>query len=344
MRGFISLLRQDLVLAHRNAFFLMVVGLALLFALLINFVLPEEIDPEGSLYVVDVTQDGRVESFLLPSEPEMVLGSEEELMARLEADRDSIGVLFKGDAGGPQAVIYYRGDEPTRPTRAAEPIIAAIWKAAHEIQRPVVHRVEYLRPGVPKVPYNKFLVPLVLVVEVVFLGFFFVAVMVFQEKAEGSIRAFRVTPMSTWHYILSKVVANLAVAFVYGALISLLTLGLHVDYLRLFLLLALASFMMTMVGLLVGVFYSGLSDFVYSALAIVAVLGLPMAGYLIPAFKLPFFEYIPTYSLVFGAKEIIFPTGRADFFGALMLPLLLETAAITLLTKWIVDRRLMREV
>lgn len=344
MKGFSSLLKQDLILAHRNGFFVVVAALALLFSILVNFVVPKEVTAEAKLYVVDLTEEKRVSAALQRSKPETVLNSEADLLARLEKEREAIGIVFRGSAEDPQVVVYHLGNEPTKAVRAVEPTISALWKAVNGISQPSIRRVESLRPGVPKPPYNKLVIPPILMMEVAFLGFFFVAVMVFQEKAEGATKAYRVSPAGTWQYILSKVLANLATALVYGGLIVLFTMGFEVDYLRLFALLAVASFLMTMVGLLLGVFYNGISDFIYAALLFLVVMALPMGAYFFPSFKLPIFDYIPTYSLLFAAREIMFPTGRTGFLGPLMLPLLLETFAVTLLTKWAVDRRLMREV
>lgn len=344
MRGFKALLRQNLVLAHRNGFFLVVVGLALLLSILVNFVVPGEVSPAAKQYVVDLTEEGRVGTGLRLFKPEWLLDSEADLLAKLGQDREAVGVVFRGNLAAPEAVVYHPGGMPTRTVRAVEPVISAVWNAVHGMSQPVVHRTESLRPGVSKPAYNKSLVPAILVMEVVFLGFFFVAVMVFQEKAEGTIKAYRVSPAGGWQYILAKVLANLAVALVYGALIVLLTLGFKVDYLRLLLLIAVASFLMTMVGLLLGVFYSGVSDFIYAALVVMLVMGLPMGAYLFPSFRLAFFDYLPTYPLLFGTREILFPTGRTDFLGTFLLPLLWQAVVVTLLTRWVVERRLMREV
>jgi hypothetical protein len=76
--------------------------------------------------------------------------------------------------------------------------------------------VEYLRPVREPTPLNLRMVPTIIVFEVVLLGFLIAAVMMFQEKQEGTLRAYRVTPSGAVNYILSKTVLFILLSLAYG--------------------------------------------------------------------------------------------------------------------------------
>lgn len=54
--GFLSLLRQDATVIIRNGYVHVVLGLALLFILLVNFALPQQVEIAGRQYLVDHSQ------------------------------------------------------------------------------------------------------------------------------------------------------------------------------------------------------------------------------------------------------------------------------------------------
>ena len=151
-------------------------------------------------------------------------------------------------------------------------------------------------------PGNEIL-PILLILEPVMVGCILVAIIVFQEKAEGSLRALRVSPTSSWQYFFSKVIASLTMAIVYAVPLAILTLGLQVDLLRMLLVLLLASYLMTTAGLLVSVFFKDISRFIAPALVVFSFLTLPVTAYFFPTFKLAMFDFMPTYSWLFGPES-----------------------------------------
>ncbi|MEW6243271.1 MAG: ABC transporter permease [Bacillota bacterium] len=344
-RGFYSLLKQDLVVAQRNGFFLVVLCLAVIFAILVRFVIPAEVKVTAREYVVDLTE-GQVISDLLVRKglADILLPSEEELLSLMQEDRNTLGIVFQGSREKPGAVIHYQGYEPKKALAALSAAVSSLWNEAGALGRPSFSTPVLLRPESSKLPFNLSMIPLLMVTEVVFLGFLFVAVMVFQEKAEGSIRAYRVSPRGTWTYILSKSVTNVILALCYGLLIFLPTIGPTSNLIAVLPLIILASFLMTVAGLSISVFFDSLSDFIYAALPIFVLFCLPVASYFFPAFKMPVFELIPSYPLMFGIREILFPTGKAGFYAPMLLRLAAESAVVLLVAGWAVNRNLLKEV
>lgn len=346
MKGnsFLSLLQQDLSVIWRNGFGYVVLGLALLFILLINFAFPGELKVTAREYLVDETA-GQLIAPLARSAGlgEFLLDSEEELRRALQQDSQAVGIVFEGDRENPRAIIYRQGNEPEKALRGLEAAVISFWNSAGNLGQPITHRQELLRPAGEKPPFNLSMVPLLLSLEVAMLGFFFVAALVFQEKDEGSIRAYRVSPAETWPYILSKITANVLLSMLYGVLLIVFTLGVRPELPAVLLLVALASLLMTAAGLAMGVFFRSLSEFVYVMAAVMAVLSLPMVSYFLPSFRAAFFPFIPTYPLMFGIRELVFSTGKTGFFLPMVLILAAEVLAMTMLTRIAVERKLMKE-
>ncbi len=343
-RGFCSLLKQDLVVAYRNGFFLVVVGLAVIFVILVRFVIPSEVKITPREYVVDLTEEQTIaDLFMKKGLADILLPSEDALLSLMQEDRNTIGIVFRGSRENPTAVIHHQGHEPKKALNALSAAVSLVWNEAGALGRPSFSTPVLLRPESGKLPFNLSMIPLLIVTEVVLLGFLFVAVMVFQEKAEGSINAYRVSPRGTWTYIFSKSVTNVVLALCYGLLLFLPTIGPAPTLAAVLPLVTVASFLMTVTGLSVSVFFNSLSDFIYVALLVFVLFCLPVASYFFPAFKMPVFELIPSYPLMFGIREILFPTGKTGFYLPMLIRLAAESVVALLVAAWAVNRNLLKE-
>lgn len=345
MKGdsFRSLLRQDMSIVFRNGYVYVVLGLAVLFILLVNFAIPKQIEVTGREYLVDLTAGQLIAPLARSAGPaEYLLNSEEELRLALEQDSQAVGIVFQGDRENPQAIIYVQGNEPEKAMRSLEAAVISFWNTAGNLGQPVTHQ-ELLRPAGEKPPFNLGLVPLFLTFESALIGLFFVSALVFQEKEEGSIRAFRVSPAGTWPYILSKITVNVLLSLLSGFLLFVFTLGFRPELPAVLLLVALAGCLLMAFGLTISVFFKGLSEFVYVVAVIMTVVSLPIVSYFMPSFSAAFFPFIPTYPLMFGIRELVFSTGKTGFYLQMLLVLAVEILVLLVLARIAVERKLMKE-
>jgi hypothetical protein len=341
---FSSLLMQDIAIVFRNGYVFVVIALAALFILLVNFILPEQLHTTGNELILDLT-DEKIFSNALRSAgmEEKLLASELELQQALERDSQAVGIVFQGDRENPKATIYHQGNESEKTVRRLEAAVVDFWNTAGDLERQINHRVVLLRQASEKPPFNLSLVPLILGIESALIGLFFVSALVFQEKEEGSIRAFRVSPAGTWSYILSKITIFLFLSLLSGVLLFVFTLGLHSELLSVLLLVALVGILMTAFGLTISVFFNSLAEFIYVLAGIMAVISLPMASYFFPSINIAFIPLIPTYPLMFGIRELIFSTGKTGFYLPMLMILLVEIVLMLVITRVVVERKLMKE-
>ena len=342
--SFRALLRQDMAIVFRNGYVYAVLGLAVLFILLINFVLPQQVEVAGREYLVDQTAGQLIAPFARSAGlGDSLLTSEEELLQALEQDRQAVGIVFQGDRENPQVIIYRQGNEPEKAILGLEAAVISFWNTAGNLEQPVTYRQELLRPAGEKPPFNLGLVPFILTFESALIGLFFVSALLFQEKEEGSIRAFRVSPTGTWPYIMSKITVHVLLSLLSAFLIFVLTLGLRPELPAVLLLLAIASFLMTAFGLTISVFFKSLSEFVYASALIMTVASLPIVSYFMPSFSAAFFPFIPTYPLMFGIRELVFSTGKTGFYLQMLLILAVEILVLLIFARVAVERKLMKE-
>jgi hypothetical protein len=330
MKRFFTMFTQDLVLASRSGPVLITAILLVLMLALILF-MPRQINTHNEL-ILDATSDGALARLLA----EMGLGDgvvyRDEAVFRQALDRqpNKVGVIFTGGVEDPSFEIITT-------TAVAEANINLL-KASldHGIlqlrgQAPQYLEIQFLRPPSEPVALNLQAVPLIIVFEVVLLGFLFAAVMMFQEKQEGTLRAYRVTPSGAVNYVLSKTMLFILLSLAYGLPILvvsyfLMPAGSALSFGLVVLLLVLATAVMTLFSLAVAVFYRNLSEWVFVGMAVLIVNSLPMISYGMPSFAPTWLTYIPSYPTVFATRDLMFHgAGWAE-----VLPVVLYLGVLTL--------------
>lgn len=186
------------------------------------------------------------------------------------------------------------------------------------------------------------LVPVFLTYEVVALGFLLIAVMIFQEKTEGSIHAYRVSSSGTTIYILSKVVIFTLMAVLYGVVVTISTVGFNIDYATLLSLIVLASIFMTLLGLLVSIFFNNISEFLFVPFRVILIMQLPTISYINPSFAPGFIKWIPMYAVLFGFREALFSTGKENYLFPFLIILIAGIGVLSAACYYAVKKRLMR--
>jgi hypothetical protein len=166
--------------------------------------------------------------------------------------------------------------------------------------------VSLLREAAPPPPFNLNVIPIILVFEVVLLGFFISSIMMFQEKQEGTLLAYRVTPSGPLNYIFSKSALFLVLSLLYGVPILLVGFGFNANYPLLLLLIILSSLLMTLFSLAVAVFFRNLSEWFFIGVAILIINSIPMISYAYPSFGPSWITWIPSYPALFAVRNVLF--------------------------------------
>lgn len=342
MKRLLNLMRQDWMLAVRNyTVFFTGVTLALMVAL--AWLLPASLGAETNEVVYDGSEDAHFAAYLkqMGAEDSVFVESEEALRAELADSSRGVGIVYEGSVQDPRFRLLTVGrlaEENVNLVRATLDVTVRLMRGS----QPDGFEVQLLRPPGEPVPLNLSSIPVGLVFEVVLLGFFFGAVMIFQEKQEGVNRAYRVSPATTLDYILSKTLLFTILSVIYGALLLLAVFGLDAAHGPVLLLVALTSILMTLFGLAIAVFFNSISDWFFVGLGVLIINLLPVLSYGMPTFAPDWLTWIPSHPVLFGVRELLFPTGATGFMAPILLQLLAFIAVAFVLAYVALDRRLMK--
>ena len=341
----LNLIRLDGKLLWRNKFIHVSIIVAVLFIILINFLIPSKAKVGVAEYIFDDTRGSIFTEFLQREiDTKYIMESEEQLRTRIQEDPNSVGIILKGSPEKPRAIILQQGNENPKSIKLLKISLDQVWVDEGGVLRPTVHSLNYLFPKATQIDFNLSLLPIFIALESVILGFYFAAVMIFQEKDEGAIKAYRISPGGTIEYIVSKLAVNVALALLSALLIVIGTVGFNAQFGKLMVLIVVSAAILTLLGLGIGVFLKSLSSFIYPALVVASIMSLPMAAYLYPAFNISFIGVITTYPVMFGLREILFPTGRPDFYTSILGVLIPQLVIVVILSYFAVKKRFMQEV
>jgi ABC-2 type transport system permease protein/fluoroquinolone transport system permease protein len=320
MRRLASLLRQDLVLAWRNGHVAVVLAIAALMVALIVF-LPGEISRGPGEYLLDTIPGAPVRAAVLDlgGNTAALPATRGEFDELLGSNPNTVGIVVGGSLDRPVVEIITRTNLPEQTVNLLVASVEQVLRHARG-ETPAEYPVEYLRPAATVVPLNLSGVPIFLAFEVGILGFLLVAVFVFQEKQEGTIRAYRVTPGGLWPYLASKALVFTVIGIAYGAIVivlgfSLSGTSLAVNWPAILVLVTWASLFMTTFGLGFAAWFNNLSHWFFPGLGLLVLNLLPFVSYVYPVWSPAWVTVIPSYGLVYALREALFSTGEPELIG-----------------------------
>lgn len=312
IRKFSNMIAQDFLLTFRSGHIYVILAMAAIILILV-FALPVEINTDAQEYFYDASEAGIFEKYLvaLGAEPEMLLSSETDLQTTLADSQRALGVIFRGSLEDPEFEIIVQGNISEENINLLEKTLDTIIQSLQVTYQPTAAELTILNDNSEPIPLNKNMIPIFMSFEVILLGFLIGAVLIFQSKQEGTIRAYRVSPGGTLIFILSKVLLYDVISLIYGLVVSLIAFGTAPNYLQLSLLIIGASTLLTLLGLAIAVFFTNISEWFFAGATLLIVAMLPMLSYAMPVFSPAFITWIPTYEIIFGFRNVLFEMGSA---------------------------------
>lgn len=348
-----ALWRCDLRLNWRNGFVLVTVAVALVYAALLLGLVPEQANVKPMVYLLDETADQRYLRFALEQAASdaakvTAVSDEAALQAALTDDRYGVGVALR-DVPAPSALrharLYFQAYHHQQVQKLAALALEEQLRQVYGLpsEGVVDVRTTYLRSAdLPAVSFRDALAPLLLFSDPALIGLVFIGVLIFVAKDEGALRAYLVTPGRTWEYLLSKALGLATLAVLFALILAPLTLGLRPHYGHLLALMVASGLFSSLLGAWIAVRFDNLSQFLFPAVGMVLLLGLPGVSYFAPSFSPWWLRIIPTYSLIFGLREAAFPTGDPWIVWRGVLILLACSAAMLPLVSRAFDRHFAR--
>jgi len=343
IKCFFTLFYQDLIIASRNALMWVLLGALITIVLIVKLVIPADYEMSEIQYFYDQSSGGYLEAAarLEGHDDEKIIGSMSELEKVVAEEQNAIGIILEEYNQEPRVTIIHHGTISRENRNLIAAAIEKSLKPYYTSGSQPDFQVQYLRPAAEKVPQNQNAIPPLLAFEVIVNGFMMVAVLLFQEKMEGTIKAYRVSPGGTSIYIISKAAVFALVGLLYGLLMVLPTIGFSFSFPALFAVLFFGSLIYTFLGLAVASFFKNISEWLFIGIGMLMINMAPVISYGWPSFAPRWLTYIPSYPIIFGLREILFPTGRPLEQLFILLPA--AAVAAYLVCYLAVKNKLMRE-
>ncbi|SHJ19460.1 ABC-2 family transporter protein [Dethiosulfatibacter aminovorans DSM 17477] len=349
-RRFYSTLKKDMKIAWREYFFHVTIITAAVFCLVLKFIIPYTF--ENITFFVYM-EEGALPFAIDGFESEFSSGnltfvdSREDLVERVGKNTESYGAaITKGDEY-PEIELVLQGYENSRFRNLIE---LQVERGLSEFLKGnffyrMDYRVKVLNPqyGSRILSYSDVLLPLFIVMESSFIGYFLIAVLLFMEKEQRMHTAFLVSPGRAGEHLLSKVVVMLVLGLIsaFGTVIFLR--GFDFNPVYLFMFLAVSSFFGSSLGLLIGSFFDTLSKSTLWVMATMAVIAIPVISYIYPAFAPIWVKVIPTYTMIYAAAEAFVDSGGGAVFYKNLSLILVEGMGIFALAHYFFRRALLRK-
>jgi ABC-2 type transport system permease protein/fluoroquinolone transport system permease protein len=253
--------------------------------------------------------------------PFLLLSSRSELETFVTEGRGSAVLVedAEGDADpgmpGLSFTIIHRSPAPRSTDSLIRAQLEDVYARATGISRAELPPVTILRPGAPVVDLADRLLLVMLALEAMILGFLFVAVSIFQEKQEGSIRAYRVSPGGLVTYVASKVLVFSLIGTIYGLLMVLFTRGPMINWISLAPLLFFSCLFMTTLGLAVAAHFRNISEWFAPGVILLAVNMFSILPYQLPGYANPLLTALPGYQMIYAMTEILYPSGKSGYLN-----------------------------
>lgn len=339
-------MKRDALLAWRNGHVAAVIAIMVIMWLLILF-LPASMEKRHGELVLDLSEGAVLRRAAEENGVSLAALAVDrgDFERRMAADAGLIGVVASGADGELRVEISAGTQIPERNLALLRASIDELLRLARGSGSAGRFPVRLLGPEAEPAPLNLVGVPIFLIFEAGILGFLLVAVFVFQEKQEGTLKAYRTAPGGSMPYIVAKLGVFVGLSILYGAgvLAAAAVKGARPDWPATLGALALTSAFMTLFGLGFASFFRNLSHWFFPGLAVLLINIVPFFSYARPAFSPAWVKAIPSYDAIFLARDLILdPAGAAGAAGP-FIRLAGWTAAAAPFCYLAVSRKLLKE-
>jgi len=311
LHRFLTLTAKDLRLIVRNHMLTVVVAVALIIVGTVNFLVPEDVSSETVVVLWDRTTAQSVGRLFEAADAETIfVDSEAAFEEAMAVYGNRLGLRVEGGEVPERVVVTYQGHENPEVRRLLEASLRQQLRPLRG-EAPLTFATETLQPGTApeRPPFNLSLLPILIFTEAGMIGLLLAAALFYSEKTEGTLQAYRVTPGGLTEYLLAKSVAMGLVGLVSTTIITLLTVGLDVNWPAVLGVVFLSAVVVTLVTLVAANMFQTISQFLFTGVLLNLVLALPTVSYFLPGFAPVWLRWLPSYPMIFALREAYFPTG-----------------------------------
>ncbi|MCD6332286.1 MAG: ABC transporter permease [Bacteroidales bacterium] len=351
-----NILRKDIILGIKDVYILLEIGFSIVVMALLLFVVPKNIDRETPVVVFDST--GMLNNMMknmdkqAGREPAQVfVNSRDEVVAGMKKNKAAVGLIIRMNSDSISHVELLT--QPYTTKAMVETIklqltdFLSMAHPPHGLYPPDVYRsvkVTALQEDHrAEIPFNKKLLPVIIMFMVGMMGLFAMVSLIGQERSDETIRAYKVTPSRLWQFLLSKHLLLLATGLITFSIFYLPIMGFNGYFLSLLIIIP-TIILGSGIGVLLGTFFDNPMTGVGWVLLFMVVFSLPAVSFFAPVFSPGWMKLIPSYYTLFGLDAAMFPDHNIHVFWSETGILSAIAVVLVTLSGWVFTKRLRKEV
>ena len=339
-------LKRDFKMNLTNGYLLITVAVALLYMLVVRFAVPEQLSTSARLYLYDATTEQTMANYAqsFGEEQAVLVYGETELTELMAENENSVGLILTEGDPLPQVRLVFQAAQGEQIQQLMLASLESELRALYGVEASDIEvstrllNEAYSEP----IPLDKSLVTVLLYSDPVMIGLLFVAALYFVERQQGTVKAYLVTPGRVWEYVLAKALSLALLAVLFTLILVPFTVSSGVNYAALLGLVFMGSILSSLAGTLLASFYTDLGQFFAPGVLVILFLSLPGISYYVPSFSPWWLRLHPTYSMLFGMKEALFPSGNPQIIVSGILVLLALDIIMLAVSSLALDRQFVR--
>ena len=315
-----NLFKKDILLGIKDVFIILEVVFSVFIVFIVLFLIPKNIEQDQTIYVYD--RSGVITGFMeffgaenMDLDSELFVESREEIIAGIETNKTALGLIISANEDG-----TFHTELLTQPYTSSAMMkfidvnLEDLFSILTGTYPPDVYaavRVTGLQEGMQEdIPFNKKMLPVIIVMMVGLVGLFAMVSLVGQERSDETIRAYRVSPASLNMFLLSKHLMLLAVSIVTFSILYIPVMGFN-GYFPALLIILLTVLIGSSLGILLGAFFDSPMASVGWVILLMLVISLPAISLFAPIFSPDWLKFIPSYYTLFGLDAAMFPDNNS---------------------------------
>lgn len=300
---------KDMRLSSKSFYFYMEIGFTVIIIAVLLFVVPENFETNLSIYLhldVDDAMYTEIMGTLGDNSTDeiTVVDSRESLEEAMAENRSSVGLSIYRENDQTVYNFVLQGYEEEKFKNIIKTTVETAF--ANEMFGDTDNiTITTLNQGVEKLSDRINMIPIILTMNVSFMGLFIIASYIFLDKEEGTIRALAVTPNRMWEYLLGKMGVLLVSGVISGFLLMIVMVGTKANYLHFTILLISTSLFGSALGLFVSSFFDTMTKAMGWLFMIIIIFALAATSYFTPSFSPMIIKFLPSYPIMFAFREVL---------------------------------------
>lgn len=300
---------KDMKLAFNGLYFYIEIAMALIFILIMLFVVPENFDKTQTIVAVipenyiNVDQNLSLNGFEIERVKNKI-----ELEEALKEDSAKIGLMVSSQNNEPTIEFIMQGYEGDAIKNLLKGVIEGQMKSITASTH-LVFNSNTLDETSGKLSDRSNLLPVYLTMNVALMGLFIIAAYIYLDKDEGVIRAYAVAPVAIWQYLASKILVMNVVGVLTSVLVVVAVHGLSMHFLALCFMVLIYNTFGSCLGLWVSSYFNSMTKAMGAMYLCIMILLMPAISYSIPSFDPSFLKWLPTHPMLYTFRSILLNQG-----------------------------------